>query len=166
MDNFLTLLRLALERGWTLGLLFLIFFGAALLAPSHGVPFPEILSRSWVNAGFFFGLAVFVVSILNHFLEFVRGIVSNWQEAAEVRREEEREAARNFQLLTDTEKSVLIDLLRSNRTRFEVQIVDPSYELFRKGILVEVARSGASGWFCDLRAGILANKQKILRGRL
>ena len=42
MDTFLSLIRLALERGWTLGLLLIIFFGLAVFGPLYGYAFPKI----------------------------------------------------------------------------------------------------------------------------
>jgi hypothetical protein len=165
MENFLALLRLALERGWTVGLLLIVFFGLALLGPAHGFPFPEEVSR-WNNAGLAFGTATFAVSIAANLVRLARSIISERRDAAEVRRNDVRNARANLQLLNQNERALLINLLQSNRSRFEVQIIDPLYPLLQKGLLVEVGRCGGSGWFCDMHPGIIAIKRKLLRERL
>ena len=57
MENFLELLRLALDRGWTLGALLAIFFGIILFGATHGLPVPTPL-REWCAAGMLFVLAI------------------------------------------------------------------------------------------------------------
>ena len=61
METARGLLRLALERGWTLGLLFLLFFGGAQLGTHYGLQLPQTVLE-WSGAGILCGAAVIVVS--------------------------------------------------------------------------------------------------------
>jgi len=70
MDSFLSLLRLALERGWALGALLAVFFGGILFGATRGVLVPAGL-QEWSHAGVLFGVAILLVSLMSH---AVRGI--------------------------------------------------------------------------------------------
>ncbi len=59
MNTALELLRLALDRGWALGLLLLIFCGLVLLADQYGIALP-VLVKEWAGAGALFGAATFL----------------------------------------------------------------------------------------------------------
>jgi hypothetical protein len=162
MEHALALLRLALERGWTLGLLMILFFGLALWAPPHGYPFPEIVTE-WANAGIDFGIAAFVVSILANLIRFLGSFIERRRDVAELRRDQRREAQGNLDLLEPDERMMLVDLLKLNHSRFTVQISDPAYALLYKGVLEEVRKYGGAGWVCELHPGIVAMRDELLR---
>jgi hypothetical protein len=91
MDAFVSLFRLALERGWALGLLCILFFGSALLADSHsllGLP-PVVVE--WAAAGVLFGAATTIVSLLAQLFKLASSIFAAGRERAESRAEDERE---------------------------------------------------------------------------
>ena len=85
MDFFLALLRLAVERGWIVGLLLMVFFGLDRLGAVYGLPLPEEVSK-WANAGLAFGIATFLASIAANLIRLARSTISNRRDAAEVRR--------------------------------------------------------------------------------
>ena len=120
--------------------------------------------------GLFFGVAVIVVYLLSEVIK----LVGNWREAAGTRRKSEIEARAIFLLLNEIEKRLLVELITSNQTLFEVHMphiiyrhVEPAgilYPLVRKGILLAKRQLG-DDLFCELHPGIVANKREILRGR-
>lgn len=65
MGDFLSIVRLALDRGWAFGGLLAIFFAAILGARSYGVEVPETLQQ-WSAVGVLFGIAVLLVSMVSH----------------------------------------------------------------------------------------------------
>jgi hypothetical protein len=101
MESFLGFLRLALDRGWTVGALLVIFFAAVLLA-GENVPLPAVI-REWSAAGLLFGAAVLLVSIGSH---IVRGIGS-WIEKVRF----DRNVRATLKQLTREEKELLRPLI-------------------------------------------------------
>jgi hypothetical protein len=77
MDNFLSLLRLALDRGWTLGGLFAIFFGGILFGTAYGLPVPAQL-QEWSAAGLLFGIAVLFISLASHAAHGIGNLIKAW----------------------------------------------------------------------------------------
>jgi hypothetical protein len=163
MQQLLALLRLALERGWTVGLLLIIFFGLALLGSTHGFPFPQI-TNDWAHAGLSFGVATLIVSIIAQLVRIAQSIYTNRRDAAGVRVAYIQDARANLELLNVDETTLLVGLLNQGRSRFEVRITDPTYELLRKGVLVEVRQHGGGVWVCDIHPGIAAIKRELIRG--
>jgi hypothetical protein len=163
MEQALALLRLALERGWTLGVLLIVFFASAIWAGGHGVALP-ILVIEWSGAGLLFGIATLIVSLIANFISYVRAIIIRRRDANGVRREEKAEARANLALLDSNEKATLLALLRKGQSRIEVQITDRTYSLLDKGVLVEVQQHGGAAWVCDLHPGIAAMRAELIKG--
>jgi hypothetical protein len=163
METFLSLIRLALERGWTLGLLFIIFFGLAVLGPLYGYQFPKI-ATDWADAGFAFGIAAFVVSVVANLIRYGHSKLLARRETRDEHRHYIKEARANLELLIPQEWNTLLEILKSGRSRFNRRINDPAYALLVKGILVEDRPLGlGSTSVCDLHPGIVAIKKELLR---
>jgi hypothetical protein len=73
MEQFLSILRLALDRGWALGALLALFFGGILVGGHYGIAVPESLQQ-WSTAGLLFGVSVLLVSIASHVSHGIRNL--------------------------------------------------------------------------------------------
>jgi hypothetical protein len=78
MGNFLSLLRMALDRGWTLGGILAIFFGGILASVHYGIPVPAAL-QEWSAAGAIFGVAVLIVSLTSNVARGVGNLAKRWR---------------------------------------------------------------------------------------
>ena len=111
MNTALELLRLALDRGWALGLLLLIFCGLVLLADQYGIALP-VLVKEWAGAGALFGAATFLVSVAAHVGLFTQNQWKTWRSHRET-----RGALAN---LTKAEKDFLRPfIIQGENTRYE-----------------------------------------------
>jgi len=63
MESFLSLLRLALDRAWSVGLVLVIFCGGALWADARGWALPSAITE-WSTAGLLFGIAILAAAIV------------------------------------------------------------------------------------------------------
>jgi hypothetical protein len=137
MDSFLSLLRLALDRGWALGALLVLFFGGILLGAAYGLPVPAEL-QEWSAAGLAFGIAVLLVSLANHAMHGIGSWVKEWR------------FRRNLQStlldLTHAEKEFLRPfILEGNNTRY-VSISDGvANGLQAKGVIYRASNFSLGG---------------------
>ncbi len=166
MDSFLGLLRLAIERGWTFGLLLIAFCGSALLAARWGLMLPPSVVE-WSGAGLLFGAAVLVVSLVM----LAGGAISAWSQHLEAqageqrnREEDNRDVIQNLSTLNNEELAAFVELLQSGAPRFEVHILSSAHPLMQKGILVPVRSLAGASWLCEFHSAIKTNKDKLLPG--
>lgn len=101
MESFLSLLRLALDRGWTSGTLLALFFGGILVGTAYGLVVPAEL-QAWSAAGLAFGIAVLFVSLASHAARGADNWIKEWRFRRNLRRmlldltQAEREFLRPF----------------------------------------------------------------------
>jgi hypothetical protein len=117
METFLSLLRMAIDRGWTLGALLAIFFGGILLGPQYGLPVPAEL-QAWSAAGMLFGVAVLLVSLASHIARGFESLLKWWSFRRHLRR--------TFRELTTAEKEFL--------RQFIVDGENTAYEPIHSGV--------------------------------
>jgi hypothetical protein len=165
METGLALLRLALERGWTLGLLFLAFCGSALTAAHYGLlELPDVV-KQWSGAGVLFGAATTLVSIASHFVSHLK---RHHARAAERRAEADVEAAEalhvlaNLSALDDTSLAALESALSTVQKRFEVHMVSDGRRLVDLGLFSVKDNLGTS-WICEVHPAIAAKRAEILK---
>jgi hypothetical protein len=163
VETAFALLRLALERGWTIGLLFLLFCGAALTAPHYAVELPDPV-KQWSAAGFIFGGAVLLVSLAAN----VEAIVSRRLHAraglrAKRAKEtiEAQDAIANLEVLNAGDAAVLERLLSSGGTRFEIGVLGDEYRLVKLGLLIKVRTTGQSSWICEPHPAIMSRRSEL-----
>src|SRR6185437_3071878 len=121
-ENALALLRLALERGWPLGLLLLAFSVGALLSQHFGfLDIPKAV-REWAGVGVLFGLATLVVSAAVK-LETAMGRLLTLRR--ERRRQQQAEEAEEHSVISnlsalhnDEQLAALLRLLTASGPRF------------------------------------------------
>lgn len=122
LETALSLLRVALERGWTLGLLLLVFCGAALVSSHFGIRLQETV-RQWSVTGVLFGLAAIVVSITANFTEWCRRrFAAGAARIADAAAQEAqgRYFLANLAAFNSRDIEVLREILSSGTLRFEV----------------------------------------------
>jgi hypothetical protein len=165
VETALALLRLALERGWTLGLLFVVFCGGALAAPRFGVELPDPV-KQWSGAGLLFGVAVIIVSGTSHFLQLAGALLDSRarrRAAAAQRDAENRQVVANLGALTIENAEALERLLSSSADRFQVDILSDTYQLKQLGLLTTVRRMGGTSWVCELHPALAAQRENLTR---
>src|SRR5258708_1715036 len=77
MEHFLSLLRLALDRSWTVGSLLAVFCGGLIVGDAHGLSVPTELQK-WSAVGLMFGIAVLVVSLASHACRAIKNQIDGW----------------------------------------------------------------------------------------
>jgi hypothetical protein len=155
------LLNLALERGWSLGILLVLFSGAILIAPWSGLRVPSLLEE-WAGAGLLFGGSVVVLSLLSQIADAVARAVRREGLRRKYARGSADDAIRNLSSLLPDELRVFHELLIGAPPRFEVHRLSAAHPLIDKGVLVPVRKLSGSNWICEIHPAILAMKQQIL----
>jgi hypothetical protein len=129
METALALLRLAIERGWVLGLLLIVFCGLALVAPLYaGLTLPEII-KEWAGAGVLFGIACIVLSL---------GVnLSNTLTAWAGRRRQKLRIREELSALATNEEVILRGMVLKNERSITGELTEPLFQqLAHKGLLV------------------------------
>jgi hypothetical protein len=143
MNTALELLRLALDRGWALGLLVLIFCGLVLLTDHYGIALP-VLVKEWAGVGALFGAATFLVSVATHIVPFAQNQWNTWRW--------HRETRRALADLTRSEKDFLRPfIIQGENTRYESIYDGVANGLQAKGIIYRASNLTVPG-----RPGMLA----------
>jgi len=157
MNSFVELLRLALDRGWALGLLLVVFCAGILIGPRYGLPLPALLIE-WAGGGVLFGAAVVAVSVTSH----VMGGMGAWLSRRRWRAEQAEEALANIAALSQQEFEALRDLLKVAPARIHVDYITVAHGLLTKGILVPVRGVSGSSWICKIHPAILERRDELL----
>jgi hypothetical protein len=163
VESALALLRLALERGWTLGLLFVLFCGAAMTAPRLGFALPGSVTE-WSAAGLLFGAAVIVVSLAANSVAAIRRKLGQFAERRADLAEQEargRQALANVSALSTDQAETFLTVLRSGAARFQVDIVDDRYPLLELGLL-NVVHDMGNRLVCELHPAIAARRDEFI----
>lgn len=137
MTDFLSLLRIAIEQGWKLGILFIVFFGGALIANHYGVLAMQKDILEWSGAGFLFGVAVAVLSAAINLSEALKGARQRRRHQRERIQEEQddaREVTASLSTLSRSELEIVRDILANPRVRYEIQIGSEAWPLLKRGI--------------------------------
>jgi hypothetical protein len=159
MESAISLLKLALEKSWSVGLLLVLSCEAARRADQFGIALPTAIIE-WAGAGLIFGLAILAVWLVGQ----LAGAASHWSERqASHRRErlEHQEALKNLSTLDPQELRVLVELLKSGPLRLEVHSLSAAYPLLEKGILRGVQNLGTR-WICELHPAIVAHRETLV----
>jgi hypothetical protein len=165
VDNVIALIRLALDRGWPLALLFLLFCGSIILAPWYGVALPLGVTP-WAWLGFLFGGSAFVVSMTMHFSRWIEQFLKRRRNRKAERKQAEDQAGdviANLWTLDTTELSALQELLMNNAPRFQVHTLSAAYNLLPKRILLPTQNINALTYICRLHPAIV---ERMLLGQL
>ena len=120
MDTALALLRLSLERGWTLGLLLILFCGGAIASSRYGVDLPDPV-KQWSAAGLIFGVCALVVSLTVNLTARLSVELEARRKRSVDRAEEDAEAKQvlaNLDVLSPDDAVLLAAILASTTTRF------------------------------------------------
>jgi hypothetical protein len=164
MDSFLSLLRLALDRGWALGALLAIFFGGTLEASRFGLSLPTPV-QEWSVAGLLFGVAVLLVSLASHIVHGI-GTLAKERSAKEAHRaaetNEAREALANIGALNSHELGILLELLTRAPQRFEVHIVSEAWAMIDKGVLVRIRHGAGVSCICEVHPAIVQHREDVV----
>jgi hypothetical protein len=133
METALALVRLALERGWALGLLMTVFCGLALVGPLS-LPLPAIV-KEWSGAGVLFGIACIIVSLCPHLIS----ASTAWAE----RRREKTQIREELSALAKDEEVILRGMVLKNERSITGGRTEPLFQqLVHKGLLAEASRTG------------------------
>jgi hypothetical protein len=162
MNSLLDLLRLALERLWTVGLVAALFFGLALTAVHYGATLPPDVAE-WALPGLLFGIVLIAVSLTEHLRGALSGCLKRWKQ----RRRAKDEASRNLATLDQDELKMFYDFLRAAPPRFAVQVGSPAERLAQKNVLHIV--NLINGTFvnpdtliCEIRSELVAMSAELL----
>jgi hypothetical protein len=164
MENALALLRLALERLWTVGLILVLFCAGALEATSHGVELPQPVTQ-WSTAGLILGAAFIIASWLILIPSWTVKLVGYFSRKRAGRAEEEEEARAvraNLAAMTRDDAIELEYILSSGAPRFQVHIYEPRHRLLELG-LVKPVRFIQHGYICELHPTLAAEADNLRR---
>lgn len=165
MENGLALLRLALERGWSLGLLFLVFSGGALAAAHFGVELPTLV-KQWAAVGVLFGVAAIVVSLAANLVALASRVIEERARRRADAAEQEAEARQvraSVEALTVDNAVALARILSSGAERFQVDILSDGYPLVQMGLLIIERSLGGTRWICRLHPALAPQREELAR---
>jgi hypothetical protein len=163
METALGLLRLALERGWTVGLLFVLFCGMALASSVLGTKLPPVVME-WSTAGLIFGVAIILVSWVGKLVGLIR---RRLQARAERNAEAAEDAAyarhvlANVAALGVEDAAVLEGILSRGDTRFQVDAQSVAFPLVQMGLLRVVGSVGRDRFICEVHPALRGQLKKI-----
>jgi hypothetical protein len=162
VEQALALLRLAFERGWTVGFFFLLFCGGVLAAFRLGVNLPPSLTE-WAGAGLIFGAAVIGVSWAANVARYIgrkrRTSAYRKAEAAE-RAAEDHNVLHNLSAMGVEDAAELYRILCSNAPRFQIATYEPANRLLDLRLVRPVTMIH-HGFVCELHPVIAARKDEL-----
>jgi hypothetical protein len=162
VEQALALLRLALERGWTVGLFFLLFCGGALAAVRFGVKLPPSLTE-WASAGLIFGAAVIGLSWVANAVRYIgqklRTSAHQKAEAAE-QAADARSVLQNLSAMSIDDAAELYRILCSDAPRFQIATYAPAHRLLELRLIRAVTMIDL-GFVCELHPAIAARKDEL-----
>lgn len=150
-------IRLLLEKSWTLGVLLLVTGAGAWLASSRGQRLPPIVNE-WDVPAALLGLALIALAIVNAALAKIGAALSARRTAAK----DAVEALANLSTLNLEEFHALAEALDSGVTRISLHHGSVLADIWRKGLLIHKRRESPLQSICEIHPAILGVKNDII----
>ncbi len=153
-------LRLALEKSWTLGVLVLVACGLVWGLSVQGFTVPPQV-REWAPTGTAGGVALIALSLVNALLAGVRSVVVEGFHAKRSAAASGKKALANIQTCTREEAEALLNYLSSPTTRFQLHSGSYAFGLVQKDIMVIIQQAGGMQWICEVHPAVLEVREKL-----
>ena len=157
MAGLADVLRVVIEKSWTLGVLLLVTGGGAWFVSRHGQHVPTVVDE-WDVLAALLGLALIALSIITAALATVDAAIGDLCSA----RSAAKEAVQNLATLDFEELAALAELLEAGALRVSIHHGSILAGVWRKGVLVVKRRETPLQSICEVHPAVMELKDEII----